>query len=172
MKPPLFVRDLRPEERSILEKGLRSPGAFVVRRCQALLASSERLTPRQIAPRLKVSDQFVRNVIHAFHREGLDCLKEKSRRAKTIHRAVDEEAIAQIREMLHQSPRLFGLETSVWTLDGIAKVCFERGLTPRLVTGETIRMVLKRLGIQWQRAKRWITSPDPAYRRKRGRVSV
>jgi hypothetical protein len=36
-----------------------------------------------------------------------------------------------------------------------------------LVSGETIRTVLKRLGMGWQRAKHWITSPDSEYARKK-----
>src|SRR5262249_12923497 len=32
---------------------------------------------------------------------------------------------------------------------------------------EAIRVALKRLGIRWRRAKHWITSPDPAYARKK-----
>ncbi len=47
-----------------------------------------------------------------------------------------------------------------------AAVSFEQGLTATRVSDETIRLTLKRLGIGWQRAKRWITSPDPAYARK------
>ncbi len=58
--------------------------------------------------------------------------------------------------------------TSVWTLDLLADVCAAHGITAERVTGETIRVTLKRLGIRWQRAKGWITSPDPAYRRKKG----
>jgi hypothetical protein len=42
-----------------------------------------------------------------------------------------------------------------------AEVCWERGVTPSLVSIETIRQALKRLGVSWRRAKRWITSPDP-----------
>jgi len=34
------------------------------------------------------------------------------------------------------------------------------------VSDETIRLTLKRLGIGWKRAKRWITSPDPEYAAK------
>jgi hypothetical protein len=34
------------------------------------------------------------------------------------------------------------------------------------VSDETIRFALKRLGIPWKRAKRWITSPDPYYAQK------
>ena len=44
---------------------------------------------------------------------------------------------------------------------------FAHGLTPTRVTGETIRATLVRLGVKWQRAKDWITSPDPAYARKK-----
>jgi hypothetical protein len=35
------------------------------------------------------------------------------------------------------------------------------------VSGETIRTTLLRLGVKWQRAKRWITSPDPLYALKK-----
>jgi hypothetical protein len=55
----------------------------------------------------------------------------------------------------------------LWTLDLAAEVSFAQGLTDHLVTGEAIRMTLLRLGIGWKRAKHWITSPDPAYARKK-----
>src|SRR6185295_18817694 len=76
----------------------------------------------------------------------------------------------QLRALLHQSPRTFGQPTSLWTLELAAAVSFERGLTAARVSGETIRATLERLGIRWQRAKRWITSPDPADARKTGRA--
>jgi len=44
-----------------------------------------------------------------------------------------------------------------------AKISFEQRLTPRLVSGESVRRALKRLGKNWKRAKHWITSPDPQY---------
>ena len=49
-----------------------------------------------------------------------------------------------------------------------AQVSFEEGLTQRRVSGETVRATLARLlGVRWQRAKRWITSPHPLYERKK-----
>ena len=42
MKPPIFVRTLSKEERKVLEAGLRSSDAFVLRRCQILLAQLKR----------------------------------------------------------------------------------------------------------------------------------
>ena len=70
--------------------------------------------------------------------------------------------------MLHHNPRRFGKGTSLWTLDLAAEVSFEEGLTQERITGETIRATLERMGVRWERAKRWITSPDPEYARKKG----
>ena len=84
--------------------------------------------------------------------------------------AFDEEGAEAVREMLHRSPREFGRrDSSLWTLEMAAQVAFEEGLTQRRVSGETIRATLVRLlGVRWRRAKRWITSPDPLYERKKG----
>jgi len=46
-------------------------------------------------------------------------------------------------------------------------VAYAQGLTSRPVSGEAIRRALARLGVRWKRAKHWITSPDPAYIRKK-----
>jgi transposase len=170
VKFPLFVRPLSPEERRVLEKGLRSPDGFVVRRCQALLKSAEGYTPRQIQRLLGVSDQSVRNAIRAFAAEGLDCLKAKSSRPKSARKLISEEQLERLKTLLHQKPRDFGVPRSDWTLESAARVCWEEGITDRQVSDETIRDAMKRLGVGWQRAKRWITSADPEYARKKGRA--
>ena len=74
--------------------------------------------------------------------------------------------------MLHRSPRTYNKPTSLWTLDLVAQVSYEQGLSRQLVTGETIRATLERFGIRWKRAKHWITSPDPAYARKKARATA
>jgi hypothetical protein len=56
----------------------------------------------------------------------------------------------------------------VWILELAAEVSVAQGIVPVRVNGETIRQTLRRLGISWKRAKHWITSPDPAYARKKG----
>jgi transposase len=167
MKPPLFVRPLSEAERAALCEGLRSPDAFTLRRCQILLQSDRAMRPSQIAAALGCSSQAVRDVLRAFTAEGLACLRAKSTRPKTIHAAWPKERDEDLRALLHQSPRNLGKPTSLWTLELAAQVCFEKGWTPRLLSGEAIRLVLKRLGIGWKRAKHWLVSPDPAYARKK-----
>jgi Homeodomain-like domain len=167
MQTPLFVHPLTADERATLETGLRSPAAFTVRRCQILLASAEGQPTTAIAGSLRCTDQTVRNVIHAFHHRGLTVLQPLSSRPHTTSTIFDAGACESLRALLHQSPRTFGQPTSRWTLALAAEVSFAQGLTPRLVSDETIRLALRRLRVSWKRAKHWITSPDPAYLRKK-----
>ena len=169
MKPPLFIRTLTAAERQQLQSGLRSAGAFTVRRCQILLASDNGLRASQIARNLHCGVVTVRNALHAFDREGLTCLQEKSSRPHSARPFLDETFTEPLKDLLHHSPRLLGKPTSLWTLELVAEVCHARGWTPRRLTAEAIRVTLKRLGLHWQRAKHWITSPDPAYARKKKR---
>jgi transposase len=171
MQTPLFVRPLTADERATLETGLRSSSAFTVRRCQILLASAEGQPTTVIAHDLRCTDQTVRNAIHAFHQRGLAVLQPQSSRPHTTSTICDAGACESLRALLHQSPRTFGQPTSRWTLALAAEVSFAQGLTPRLVSDEAIRVALRRLGVAWKRAKHWITSPDPAYARKKNDVT-
>jgi hypothetical protein len=167
MKTPLFVRPLADAERAALRQGLRSPDAFTLRRCQILLHSDQGQRPSRIAAALGCGVQTVRDALHAFAAEGLDCLAAKPKTPKTIHTVWPRERDDDLRALLHQSPRALGKPTSLWTLPLAAQVCHEKGWTPRRLSGESIRLVLNRLGVGWKRAKHWLVSPDPAYARKK-----
>lgn len=171
MKAPIFVRPLTAAERTALRAGLRSGDAFTLRRSQILLQSAAGHTPRQIARHLGCTDQTVRNTIRAFAAAGLACLQAKSSRPKSARPELDPAKTEQLRELLHRSPREFGRGRSTWTLDLAADVCFAEHLTAQRVSDETIRQALLRLGVKWQRARDWITSPDPEYRRKKSDVT-
>lgn len=170
MKRPIFVRPLSDAEREALEEGLRSSDAFVLRRCQILLQSSRGENAYRIARSLGCDSQTARTAIKRFNKGGLEeALRKHSSRPKKIRAAFAGEGRAErLREMLHHSPREFGKDTSVWTLELAAEVSFEEGLTEGRVTGETVRVSLERMGMRWLRAKRWIISPDPEYARKKG----
>jgi transposase len=139
-----------------------------MRRAQILLASSEGERAPKIALNLGCASQTARDAINDFNERGFDSLRAKSSRPRRTREAFDERSAEALREMLHHSPREFGRESSLWTLQMAADVAFEEGLTEERVSGETIRATLSRLlGIRWMRAKRWITSPDPLYERKK-----
>ena len=167
MKTPIYVRPLLDDERSALEAGLRSSDAFVLRRCQIILSSADGKRASQIAGEAHCDADTVLNAIHDFDRRGLAALVKGSTRPHNIRTAFDAEGLECLRAILHESPRKYGQAGSLWTLERLADVSFEQGLTSERVTGEAVRLALKRLGIRWKRAKHWISSPDPAYARKK-----
>jgi transposase len=166
---PLSVRPLTDAERQVLQDSLRAADAFVLRRAQIVLASAAGERSGQIAPRVGFTTQGVRDVIHAFNARGLEVLRPGSHHPGVVSSAFDTPRALALRDLLHQSPRLFHKPTSVWTLELAAEVAYEQGLTATRVSGVTIRNTVARMGVRWRRAKEWITSPDPEYVRKKAR---
>jgi len=167
MRKPIFVRDLTEEEHQKLKSGLRASEPFTVRRSQIILASARGEWAPWIAEFLGCDDQTVRNAIVAFNERGVAAIEMGSRRPKTVEPLFTGPGREQLKGLLHRSPRDFGKETSVWTLALAAEVSFSEGITPRLVSDDCVRQALRRLNVSWKRAKHWITSPDPAYERKK-----
>jgi transposase len=167
MRHPLFVPTLTPSERAVLVAALRSPDAFTLRRAQVLLASAQGHKAAQIAATYGCSDQAVRNIIRAYAARGPAVLQPQSKARKDQQPLFDAVKLDALRTLLHRSPRDFDQPTSLWSLALVATVCYEQHLTPYVVSIETIRQALKRLKVSWQRAKHWITSPDPDYESKK-----
>jgi transposase len=164
---PIYVRELTNEERRVLEKGLHSSSAFVVRRCQMLLSSSAGKTANQIGTELHCSGQAVRNAIRAFEEEKLTCLEEKSHARQDQQSAFDAAERERLQELIRLSPRQFGHETSVWTLALLAKTCEMEGVASRPVNADNVGYVLRDMGIEWRRAKHWMRSPDAHYEHRK-----
>src|SRR6202048_3558311 len=163
MRTPIFIRPLTQDEQRQIQVGLRSSDAFVLRRCQILLASARGERAITIAKQLGCDDQTVRNVIHGFNAAGLAVLQEASSRPHRLHTSFSEEGLQQLKDLLHRRPSEFGKQRSTWTLELAAQVSFAQGILSTPVPDESVRRALKRLKTNWKRAKHWITSPDPHY---------
>jgi transposase len=167
MRTPIFIRALSEDEQRQIQAGLRSSDAFVLRRCQIVLASARGERAPVIAHQLGCDDQTVRNVIKGFNATGLAVLKEGSSRPHHLRTTFTEEGCQRLQDLLHRSPHDFGKERGVWTLELAARVSFEQGIIATKVSSESVRRALKRLKTHWKRAKHWITSPDPQYLKKK-----
>jgi hypothetical protein len=113
----------------------------------------------------------VREAIHAFEIEGLECLKEKSRARRDDQRAFDDAGQAWLKEKVRQSPRQYGFAGSIWTLKWLAELAAREGITAQEVEPETVGRALARAEVNWRRAKHWITSPDEHYETKKATVA-
>src|SRR5215216_3090190 len=164
MHPPIFVRELNDPERVRLEAALRASDAFTVRRAQIVSLSADGRRPREIACGLRCAVQIVRNGIRAFNATGVASLTATSSRPWSAAPVLGEVELERLRAILHQPPRAFGHARSTWTLALLAEVAQAEGLgSASVLSIETIRQALLRLEVGWKRAKRWLTSPDPAY---------
>jgi len=168
MRPLIYARTPNEEEHQALLTGLKSSQGVTVRRSQIILMSAEqKLKAGQIGQQLGLSDQLVRNVIHAFNKNGADMLKPGSRARHDDQRAFDDAAREQLREIIRQSPRSYGYDTSLWSLEFLAEVSLQTGLTVQRVHPTTVGWTLMDMGINWGRAKHWINSADAHYARKK-----
>ena len=167
MRAPIYVRPVTDAERERVAAGLRSTDLFTLRRSQIVQASARGESAPVIASCLGCTKQTVLNAINDFNARGVAALARGSSRPHTTRAAFDAAGRERLREMLHQSPRVFGKPTGVWTLALAAEVAYELGITATRVSPETVRATLARMGVRWRRAKHWITSPDPEYARKK-----
>lgn len=164
----IYARKPSKEERKRLEAGLRSPVGVTVRRSQIILMSAdERKTAREISERIGQSDQQVRNVIHGFNDKGVACLTLRSRARHDDQRAYNDEGRERLREIIRQWPREYDYESSLWTLEMLAEVSHQKGLTAYQVHIDTVSQTLMEMGVNWSRAKHWINSPDENYSSKK-----
>ena len=164
----IYARKPSKEERQKIETGLKSSSGATVRRSQIILMSAdERMKAKEIGERIGQSDQQVRNVLHAFNERGIACLTLGTRARHDDQRAYDDEARESLREIIHQSPREYGYESSLWTLEMLAEVSHQKGLTAYQVHMDTVSQTLMEMGVNWARAKHWISSPDENYESKK-----
>jgi len=138
-----------------------------------LLASAEGQTNTAIARQLRCADQTVRTAMHAFHQRYLAVFQPPSSQLHTTLTLFDVSVCESLRALLHQSPLTFGKPTNRWTLQLASEVRCVQGFTPRLVSDETRRLALRRVGVSWKRAcHAWDHQSRPGlYAKKNGSTS-
>lgn len=167
MSAPVFVRPFTDEESQALDEATAADDPFTRRRAQILRFSQRGLVAPEIADGLGCVHQTVLNAIHDFNARGLESLIPPPRGPQEPERLFDEAKRERLMEIAHQSPRAFDKPRSTWSLQALAEVAFERGLTQEQVSHETIRQAILAMGVSWQRAKHWIESPDAQYALKK-----
>src|SRR5258708_14724314 len=117
-------------------------GCFCVATEPDCVRSSRGERAPAIAQALGCNDETVRDVIRTFNEQGVGVLSRRSSRPHHVRSAFSEETAQRLKAILHESPRQYGKETSLWTLELAAEVSFEKGLTLYRVSDETIRTAL------------------------------
>ena len=153
----------------LLEKELKSTkDAKWYRRLKIIQLSSRGEKVPQLAKRFDVCQATVRDYIKRYNSGGLETLKRNNSSGRPPKTQLTR---AEWEELLHRSPCQFEkLNTGArnWTHKMLSQYCYEYlGVQ---IGQPAISMLLKRMGIRWNRGKLKVTSPDPEYTVKRERV--
>src|ERR687898_2051118 len=169
MRPPIFVRSLSDTEKEQLETALRSKDAFVMRRGKVILASERGERAPQIARSLGCGSQDGARCHPRLQRawpcrSGGQILAAEANTGRL--RRGGRRSPAGVAPPLSEGVR--PPEELVDALDG-GGGCLRGGAHREAGLGgdhpgDSFAGARDTL---WQRAKRWITSPDPLYERKK-----
>lgn len=152
-------RSLTADERAQLGTWQRSGQRAQFVRARIVLLAETAPSAQAVARAVGVHVQTARDVLRTFRAVGLAGLAPRPRAGAP--RRFGEEAAETLIALLHERPDAHGGDPGRWTLETAARALGARCGMP--VSRETVRRLLVRRRYSWQRAKEWITSPDPAY---------
>lgn len=177
----LFVRELRFDESVKLSRWLRqSRNGIQMRRAQVIAFSGQGMRVQEIAARLGMHQEYLRELIRRFNAEGFDGLVQRRRSGRPPRLSEEEKSI--IVEVATAPPQAFGRPFNQWSLRKLQQFLVSKKLI-RPVSHSTIGRVLKKAKVSFQRTRTWKRSSDPAYeakknasrpstrKRRKGRVS-
>ncbi|MHA1938889.1 MAG: IS630 family transposase [Candidatus Thorarchaeota archaeon] len=140
------------------------------RRVKIIQLSSQGQAVSQLAMTFDLCQVTIRDYIKRYNKGGLESLKRRNSNGRPPKIKLTK---AEWEELLHRSPCQFEkLDTAArnWTRKLLAQYC--SAYLDVQITEAAISILLKRLGIKWNRGKLKITSPDPLYIVKRERVET
>ncbi|SFK06909.1 Transposase [Streptosporangium canum] len=168
-RPEVFVRALSMEEGRKLQRITRTAKDPVkLRRAIVVMMSGQGQSVPDITSLMQVSDDYARDVIHAFNERGFDALDPKwsGGRPPTISSQVREH-ICLIAKTV---PAEWGITGhSTWSLKTLAEHLVERKVVAS-ISREHLRRILRKGGVSWQTTTTWKSSNDPDFIAKMQRV--
>ena len=168
-RPSVFVRPLSMDEGRKLQRITRTAKDPVrLRRAIVVMMSGQGQTVLDITSLLQVSDDYVRDVIHAFNERGFDALDPK--RSGGRPRKIGEQIREWICLIARTSPADWGITTfSTWSLAKLRDHLLDQGIVAA-ISRETLRRVLRAGGVSWQTTTTWKASTDPDFIPKMRRI--
>jgi transposase len=168
-KPSLFVRPLSMDEGRKLQRISRTAKDPVrLRRAIVVMMSGQGQTVRDITSLLQVSEDYVRDVMHAFNERGFDALDPKW--SGGSRKKIGDRIRKWICLIARTSPAECGLTGfSTWSLAKLREYLLREGIVAEM-SRETLRRILRAGGVSWQTTTTWKASTDPDFIPKMRRV--
>jgi transposase len=162
----LYVRDLTFSESSTLSSWVkRSKSATKMRRGQIIAFSAQGMRVQEIAIHLRMHVEYIRELIRRFNDDGFDAIKPRRRTGRP--EVLTEEDRSVIAEIATAPPQAFGRPFNQWSLRKLQKFLVHDTKMIPPVSHTTIRSVLKKEKVSFQRTRTWKSSNDPDFDAKK-----
>ena len=159
------IEFIRIEDRRLLTEWRRSKNKNLWQKAVTVL-ENQNLLPEEIAKKIERPVAEIRKWIKAFNRDGLDGLNPPRKpyaNAQKRELALDQKR-RRILEILHDSPRSFGINRSNWSFPSLAAAYSRQHDEP--ISTSTVGRLVKKSGYTMKKARKVLSSPDPQYREK------
>jgi transposase len=165
MSTRLHLRSLTDEEYQSLRRITRKSQDAIARgRAGVILLAASGMTPSQIASSHHYHVTYIRKIINAFNRDGLNSLKARYGIGRP--RTFNDEVCAKIIEVALTPPDKLGYPFTQWSLDKLRRCLIDQRIIST-ISEVHLRRILRRKGITHQRTKTWKQSPDPDFELKK-----
>ena len=168
-RPSVFVRPLSMDEgRKLVRITRTATNPVRLRRAMVVMMSGQGQAVRDITTLLQVSEDYVRDVIHAFNERGFDALDPKPTGGRP--KRISEQLRRWICTIARTSPADWGISGfSTWSLAKLRDHLLAEGIVAA-ISRETLRRILCAGGVSWQTTTTWKASTDPDFVSKMRRI--
>ena len=153
------VREISDDEGNRLRRIVRhGQSAIEVKRAQVILASAQGFTPPKIAVIALMSEDYVRQLIHAFNLHGFSMLKPHWGPGPKAKFTDDQRE--RLVALATSRPKDLGLPYTQWSLSRLREEAIQRGIVPS-ISEEWLRVILHESEVSHQNLRTWKRSTDP-----------
>jgi transposase len=131
---------------------------------QVVAFSGQGMRAKEIAERLCLHEEYVRELIRRFNAGSFNALRPRKPTGRPREHTPEE--VSVIIEVASAPPRVFGRPFGVWSLRKLADFVVERGIVKK-TSPSTLQRILKENGVTFQRTKTWKESNDPEFASKK-----
>ena len=119
---------------------------------------------KEIASTYHFDIQHVRLIVRLFNEGGVEAIKAKKIPGRPPEFAPEQQSA--LVELALVPPRIMGLPFTQWSLAKLQEEAIRRGIVSS-ISIETVRTVLEKHGVSYQRTKTWKESNDPEFDAKK-----
>jgi transposase len=158
------VKEIFKEDEKLLKEMVAGNDLVKWRQATVIMDSYNGVLLKKVAEKVQMTYPSMLNYINRYNEGGLAGLKRKYGGANVHWVTARDEKKVNLMKLIHQAPKLYGINRTAWTLKDLSAVLYE---TYGLWAAPTsIALYFRQEGIAFKKARVILTSPDPKYREK------